>query len=237
MRYAMKKKTKLLIAVILIIAVVGSLSVFLAGCKEKSNLSDEEKAQVTNEILLSVDNFSFDSYTCTARNRKIVIWQDPSARTYTLPSADKIIVPEGLTCEMYLGEPYVQRLLPSETIDTPANTTRLITVLLSKQGQTVEILVIIGNSATITPYYIALPKTEGVKYFDQYGYEIDLSNTFVSENGLFRFKIGLTEQYSDSIVTVYANGVIIYPDNDGAYTLSGVTCDYDITLEGVKKNG
>ena len=33
----------------------------------------------------------------------------------------------------------------------------------NKQGQIVEIIIIIGNSATVTPYYVALPKTEGIK--------------------------------------------------------------------------
>ncbi len=52
----------------------------------------------------------------------------------------------------------------------------------------------------------------------------------------FKFKVALDPGYSNTDMTVTANGTLLIPNGEGVYTISNVTADQSIVVSGVAKN-
>jgi hypothetical protein len=79
-------------------------------------------------------------------------------------------------------------------------------------------------------YEVFLPEVAGVQVTP-----IEGSVSPVSYNGKFKFVVEALEGYTKSIITVFTNGVVLNPVG-GVYTISNITADQYVTIEGVQLN-
>lgn len=80
-----------------------------------------------------------------------------------------------------------------------------------------------------TYFKLTLPEIEGVTY--EYS-NADLNNFWTHDT--FNFKVHLDEAYSNSFLVLSANDTVIYPDNNGEYTLTFFDENINVDIQGVE---
>ena len=88
--------------------------------------------------------------------------------------------------------------------------------------------VTIEYSEEINVYTVTLPSGTG--------YSIESDTTSVNHGSDFKFKVVLSEGYTESQITVKANDETLVLGDDGYYTITNVTDNITVTIEGVELN-
>lgn len=89
----------------------------------------------------------------------------------------------------------------------------------------------VNFAVALDEFTVKLPTVTGAKVEPAEGYK-----TTVTQTDDFKFTVTLEDNYSDSKITVKANGEVVEPDENGVYTLTWVSEDVTITVEGVTEN-